>query len=256
MSTFYLPTQNEIEVFDHAHKNKIPVLLKGPTGSGKSRFVAAMGERHQTPITTVVCNEDTSASDLLGRYLIKDGDTIWQDGVVTKAVRDGSILYLDEIAEAREDVLTLIHSLSDHRRELYLDRTHERLKASPNFQLIVSFNPGYQSGLKEMKPSTRQRFISIPFDYPSSNVEKKILIHESECNEQVADQLIKLAGKIRSLDEITLRETVSTRLLVYAAQLSKSGLHPRLAARHAIAHSLSDDQDTSGALCDLIDMML
>lgn len=256
MTHFYLPIDHEIEIFDHAIKNKIPVLLKGPTGSGKSRFVASMSSKLGLPLVTIVCNEDTSATDLLGRYLIKNQDTVFEEGVVTKVVRDGGILYLDEIAEAREDVLTLIHSLSDFRRELYLDRTHENIKAHENFHLVVSFNPGYQSSLKEMKPSTRQRFISIAFSYPKEKEEIEILIHESKCDKDLATKLVKLANKIRNLDEITLRETVSTRLLVYAATLAKSGLHPRLAAKSAIAQTLTDDVDTLMALEDLIDLSL
>lgn len=251
---YYCPIGDEVEVFAACRALSLPVLLKGPTGCGKTRFVEAVAETHKCELVKVSCNEDTSASDLLGRYLIKGGDTVWIDGPVTQAVRKGCMLYLDEIAEAREDVLVVLHSLTDHRREVYLDRTGEVLKAPSGFMLMASYNPSYQSKFREMKPSTRQRFVGITFQYPEFEKEVAIVAHESGLPERAVEPWIKLAHHIRNLKDLCLKETVSTRLLVYCAQLIKAGLPARLAGAAAIVHPLSDDPDVTKALIELINL--
>lgn len=250
-SIFYLETKFEKQIFKGARDKKLPVLLKGPTGSGKTRFVEHMAQDLKMEVVKVACNEDTSASDLLGRFLLKGNETIWQDGPVTKAVRKGCLLYLDEIAEAREDVLVVLHSLSDYRRELSLDKTNEVLIAPDTFMLIASFNPGYQNRIREMKPSTRQRFVTIDFHYPDLDAEKSILKAETKCADSTAKALTLIAKKIRSLNELNLRETVSTRLLVQTALLIESGIAPRTACNYGMVQSLTDDYDTALALNDL-----
>lgn len=249
---FYHEISHETEVFEHAYRNKLPLMLKGPTGCGKSRFVEHMAAKLSLPLTQVLCQDDTSATDLLGRYLIKGGETVWQDGPLTRSVRSGGILYLDEIAEAREDVMVVIHPLTDHRRQLYLDRHNESLKAPDNFMLIVSFNPGYQKGVKELKPSTRQRFVGLQFSYPEKEVETRIIEMETGVSESVAKRLVSLGQKIRNLQELGLSETVSTRLLVDAAILIKNGLAPRIACDTAVVQPLTDDVPTIGSLRDLV----
>jgi len=251
---YYRKINHELDVFRAAHQTRLPLLLKGPTGSGKTRFVEFMAAETKRDLITVACNEDTSAADLLGRFLIHAGDTVWQDGPVTRAVRNGSFLYLDEIAEAREDVVVVLHSLCDHRREIHLDRLNEIVTAAPGFQLVVSFNPGYQGGLKELKPSTRQRFVSLEFKYPDSSIESEIIATETECKPEVANKLGQLASQIRSLDDLTLRETVSTRLLIHAARLINEGLSARLACEVGIVHALTDDEQTIRALRDLCNL--
>lgn len=248
---FYRKIANEIEIFTTAYTAKLPILLKGPTGCGKTRFVEWMALQNQKPIITVSCNEDTSAADLLGRFLIVGGDTVWQDGPVTKAVKSGSFLYLDEVAEAREDVIVVLHSLCDYRREIHIDRLNQTIKAADGFQLVVSFNPGYQGGLKDLKPSTRQRFVSIPFNYPNLEIEAEIISLESGCGLDIAKKLCLLAQQIRSLDQLTLKETVSTRLLIHTAILIKFGLPERVACDVGIVYTLSDDIETTKALIDL-----
>lgn len=251
VTPYYRVIGNEAEVFRHAYANRLPLMLKGPTGSGKSRFVEVMAAQTGRPLIQVSCNDETSATDLLGRHLIKGGDTIWQDGPATRAVRQGAILYLDEIAEAREDVIVVLHSLTDHRREIHLDRLNESVKAPKEFMIIVSFNPGYQKGLKEMKPSTRQRFIGLSFDYARADIEVEILERETGIDRPHAKKLVQLASKIRNLHELGLAETASTRLLVDAAHLIRSGLPARLACEVAIAQPLTDDRETIAALNDL-----
>lgn len=251
---YYRKVHHEVEIFRAAHTSKLPVLLKGPTGCGKTRFVEWMAAEKQTPLVTVSCNEDTSAADLIGRFLIKGGDTVWQDGPVTRAVKNGSFLYLDEIAEAREDVVVVLHALCDYRQEIHIDRLNETVKAANGFQLVVSFNPGYQGSLKDLKPSTRQRFVSISFDYPTQEIESEIVASESGCKPELAKKLCALAQQIRSLDELTLRETVSTRLLIHAARLVQSGLNERLASEAGLIHALTDDKETTRALQDLCNL--
>jgi len=249
---YYRPVKQEVEVFSASFDLQLPLLLKGPTGCGKSRFVEAMAERRNLKMITVSCNDETSSTDLLGRYLIMGVETVWQDGPVTTSVRNGGILYLDEIAEARADIIAVLHSLSDYRRELYLDRHNESLKAPANFMLVVSYNPGYQQSFKEMKPSTRQRFVSLAFDYPAEDVECEIVETESGLENSMVKKLVQVSTKIRKLDELGLAETVSTRLIVGAAKLIKGGLHPRLACESALVQPLSDDPDTLRALNDFV----
>lgn len=245
---YYRPTGREVEVFRAAYGAHLPLLLKGPTGCGKSRFVAAMAAENDRELVTVACNDETSAVDLLGRYVVVGGDTVWQDGPVTRAARAGAFLYLDEIAEAREDVLVVLHPLSDHRREVHVDRRDETIVAADGFALLVSFNPGYQRGLKELKPSTRQRFVTLAFDYPEAAVEAEIVAAEASIEAGVAKRLVAFARKVRAAGELGLQETVSTRLLVAAAQLIRSGLSPRLACEVAIVQPLSDDLEVVAAL--------
>lgn len=251
-SVYYKPRGEEVEIFSRAWKQKLPVLIKGPTGAGKSRFVEFMAFKLGLPLIQVACNEDTSASDLLGRFLLRGNETVWEDGPVTRAVRQGCLLYLDEIAEARPDVVVVLHSLTDHRRSLYLDKINEVVAAPDSFLLVASYNPGYQSGLKELKPSTKQRFIGLSFYYPSAEEEAEIILHESGISSDMARKIARLGQKIRNASELVLRETVSTRLLVYAAKLMEAGLQPRESATTAIAEILTDDAETLAALKDMI----
>lgn len=249
---WYRPVRDELVLFEHAARTRTPVMLKGPTGCGKSRLVEHMAARLGRPLVTVSCHDDTSAVDLLGRYLVQGGDTVWQDGPLTRAVRQGAILYLDEVAEARPDVVVVIHPLTDHRRELYLDRRDERIAAPPEFLLVVSWNPGYQRGAKELKLSTRQRFVGIRFDWPEAAIEEEIVVGETGCEPGVARRLVALAGKLRALDALGLAEKPSTRLLVHAARLIQDGVAPRRAAVAAIAEPLADDADVVAAITDLV----
>jgi len=253
---YYLPVSKEVEVFEKVFENKLPLLLKGPTGTGKSRFVEHMAARLDKPLLTVACHEETSATDLIGRYIIKGSETVWIDGPLTKAVREGYIIYLDEIAEARPDVIVAIHPLTDHRRELYIDKLGEVVKAHPDFMLVASFNPGYQRGFKELKPSTKQRFVALSFDYPKPEMEQEIIINESGLGKDTAKKLVKIAGKIRNLTELGLTETVSTRLLVDAAKLIQSGLPKRLSVHVAIVEPLTDEPEILEALRDLTDLLI
>lgn len=248
---YYKSIGNEIEVAEMAHSCQLPILLKGPTGSGKSRFVEHLASRLGLTLLTVSCHEETSAVDLIGRHLVIGQETKWIDGPLSKAVRDGSMIYLDEIAEARPDTLVLLHSLTDHRRTLFIDRLGEQLVAPPSFMLIASFNPGYQHSFKELKASTRQRFLMLSFDYPEAKLESEIISKESELPSSGADKLVRLARKIRNLQELGLSETVSTRLLIDAAKLMKRGMAPRLACDVAIVAVLTDDKETTTALRDL-----
>lgn len=253
---FYKESGKETEVFRHCAKNRLPVLLKGPTGTGKSRFVEYMAFQEQRPLYTVACHEETSATDLLGRYIIRGGETVWVDGPLTRAVREGAIIYLDEIAEARPDVIVAIHPLTDFRRTVYLDKLGEEVPAHQEFLLVASYNPGYQRGFKELKPSTRQRFVALSFDYPSPAVETEIVSQESGVETSVAKKLVKIAGKIRCLTTLRLAETVSTRLLVDAGLLIASGLGNRLAVEVGILEPLTDDADSLSALRDVANLMI
>lgn len=253
---YYRVTGNEVEVFTAAAALRLPVLLKGPTGTGKSRFLEYMAHSLGRKLITVVCNEETSAIDLLGRYLVKGAETFWQDGPLATAVRSGAIFYLDEIAEARADILVAIHSLTDHRRQLFLDRKNETVQAHENFLLVASFNPGYQKSFRELKPSTRQRFVSIDFYYPPQNVEVEIIQCETGLEKSTALKLVQLAAQIRKRPELGLPETVSTRLLVLTAAMVSRGVPLRLAARAGVILPLTDEPDTIAALEDLAALFL
>jgi nitric oxide reductase NorQ protein len=252
---WYRPVEHEVAVFEHCYAQRLPLLLKGPTGCGKSRFVEAMAASIGRPLITVACHDETSAADLLGRHLLIGGDTVWRDGPVTRALREGALLYLDEFAEAREDVIVVLHPLTDHRRELYLDRTGELLRAPDELMIVVSYNPGYRRGFKELKPSTRQRFVSMSFSYPAPKIEAEIVVHESGVGERDAKRLVALANKIRGLEELGLAQSASTRLLVSAGALIREGLNPRLACDVAIVQPLTDDLELACALRDVANLV-
>ena len=249
---FYRANGNECELFEAAWRNSLPLLLKGPTGCGKTRFVAHMAARLGRPLYTVACHDDLSASDLTGRYLLEGGDTVWQDGPLSRAVREGGICYLDEVVEARKDVTVVIHPLTDDRRMLPLERTGEVLKAPPEFMLVVSYNPGYQHVLKSLKPSTRQRFVALGLDFPPAEAEIEIVSSESGLAPDLCAGLVNLARRLRSLKGQDLEEGVSTRLLVYCATLARGGMPLREAARHCLIESLSDDEDVLAALYEAL----
>ena len=253
---FYKAVGSEIEVFNQINQLQLPLLLKGPTGSGKSRFVEYMANEVGKKLITVSCHEETSATDLIGRFIIKGAETVWIDGPLSIAVKNGHILYLDEVAEARPDVIVAIHSLTDHRRELFIDKLGETVKAHKDFLLVASFNPGYQKGFKELKPSTRQRFVALSFDYPNPKAEAEILVNETGISLEIAQKLVSIGTKIRNLTELGLTETVSTRLLVDAAKLIKNGLPKRLATHVAVVEPLTDELETISALKDLCDLMI
>ncbi len=255
-SVFYLETGRESELFAKTWAARLPLMLKGPTGCGKTRFVEYMAAKLGRKLITVACNEDTTATDLLGRHLLIGGETRWTDGPVTRAVREGAILYLDEVAEARADAIVVIHSLTDHRRELFLDRTGETLHAPPEFMLVVSFNPGYQRSMRELKPSTRQRFIGLGFSYPAEDLEIRIITGETGLEDKQARSLVSIAKKVRALTGLSLLESVSTRLLIDAAKLIQAGLPPRYAATVAIAEPLTDDPDALAAIRQVIELTL
>ena len=249
---FYQPAGDEVGVFEHAWKNRLPLLIKGPTGCGKTRFVAHMAARLGLPLYTVACHDDLTAADLVGRHLIGDGKTVWCDGPLTRAVREGGICYLDEVVEARKDTTVVLHPLADDRRILPIDRTGELLSAPPSFMLVVSYNPGYQNLLKGMKPSTRQRFVSMRFDFPRPEQEEAVLIGETACPPDLARRLVAIAGALRSLKDRDLEESASTRLLVYAALLIKDGMDPVAACRYGIVESLTDDPEVAEGLMEVV----
>jgi nitric oxide reductase NorQ protein len=249
---FYLPVAEEQRVFEQSWREGIPVILKGPTGCGKTRFVSYMAHRLGRPLITVACHEDLTASDLVGRYLIQGDETVWVDGPITAAVRHGAILYLDEVVEARKDTLVVIHTLTDHRRALTIEKLGAVLRAPPEFMLVVSYNPGYQSVLKELKQSTRQRFVALDFGYPPFETEVAVVRTESGCDEDVARRLVKAGGKIRNLTSRGLDEGVSTRLLVHAARLMRAGVSPREATRAAFERTLTDDPDLQASIAEVV----
>jgi nitric oxide reductase NorQ protein len=264
---WYLPLADEVQIFEAAYQARLPVLLKGPTGCGKTRFVEHMAWRLyrqtdsarrslETPLLTVACHEDLTATDLVGRYLLSGDSTVWMDGPLTRAVRSGAICYLDEIVEARKDTTVVIHSLTDHRRVLPIEKTGELLDAHNDFLLVISYNPGYQSIQKDLKPSTRQRFVSLEFGYPSVEVEATIIAHESAVALDFAHRLARIGERVRHLREHGFEEGVSTRLLVYAAQLVVGGVAARRACDVAIARAVSDDTEVQRALAEIIDVLL
>lgn len=256
---YYLPIGDEIELFQAAYEVRLPVLLKGPTGCGKTRFVEHVTQRFHPGVKgeghtliTVSCHEDLTGSDLVGRYLIKGDETVWIDGPLTQAVRSGAICYLDEVVEARKDTTVLIHPLTDHRRVLPVDKLGQILEADPNFLLVISYNPGYQSVLKDLKPSTRQRFVAIEFDYPPIDKEAEIIAHESGVDMDFALELAQLGEKVRNLKATGLEEGVSTRLLIYAGRLVVQGVSPRAAAGATVTRALTDEPDTRRAIDELV----
>ncbi len=248
---FYAAQNNEIEIFQASCENGIPVLLKGPTGCGKTRFMEHMAWRLKRPLITVSCHDDLTAADLVGRYLIVGGETRWADGPLSRAVRGGGICYLDEVVEARKDTTVVIHPLADDRRVLPIEKTGELLPAPVEFCLTVSYNPGYQSILKDLKQSTRQRFVSIEFHYPPAKLETAIIVKESGLDRDTAVRLVKYAGMTRNLKGSGLEEGASTRLLVHAAKLMVSGIDPRAACRGAISETLTDDPEMLKAVSEL-----
>jgi len=275
---FYLPQGDEVHLFEAAYEQKIPVLLKGPTGCGKTRFVEYMAyrlgrplvvvkpsdkappadgggsppPRPPIPLVTVACHEDLTATDLVGRYLIEGDGTRWIDGPLTRAVRSGAICYLDEIVEARKDTTVLIHPLTDHRRILPIEKRGVILRAHEGFLLVISYNPGYQSALKDLKQSTRQRFIAIEFTYPPKELEAKVIQHEAGVDPEVAWRLAKLGEKVRNLKEHGLQEGVSTRLLIYAGKLIAKGIPPRRACQVAVVWALTDEVSIQRALAEVV----
>lgn len=249
---YYLHTGDEIDVFEASIKERLPVMLKGPTGCGKTRFVEHMAYRLKRPLITISCHEDLFASDLLGRYLLQHDETVWMDGPLTKAVRMGAICYLDEIVEARKDTTVVIHPLSDNRRILSIDKKGETISAHPDFVLVISYNPGYQSVLKDLKQSTRQRFVSLSFDYPEVEKEARIVAHEGAVDIQTATKLVGLARKVRNIREHGLTEGAGTRLLIYAAQLIRQGIPARSACKYSICLPLTDDGRLQETLDELI----
>jgi len=248
---YYEPIGNEIEVFEAAYRNQLPVLLKGPTGCGKTRFMEHMAWRLGRPLITVSCHDDLTASDLVGRFLIRGGETVWVDGPLARAVRAGGICYLDEIVEARKDTTVVIHPLADDRRVLPMEKLGELLEATEEFCMAISYNPGYQSVLKDLKQSTRQRFVALEFDYPSAELESRIIVNETGIDADMAAQLVKFAQMTRNLKGSGLEEGASTRLLVHAAKLMKSGVSPVVACRSSIAQALTDDAEMLIAINEL-----
>ena len=265
VAPYYLPLGNEVALFLAAYEERLPVLLKGPTGCGKTRFVEHMAHvlyrgdlstidrrNIDNPMYTVACHEDLSATDLVGRYLLSGNETIWQDGPLTQAVKGDSICYLDEIVEARKDSTVLIHSLTDHRRILSIEKKGEILEANENFLLVISYNPGYQNVLKDLKPSTRQRFVAIDFDYPNEEKETEILVHESGLDLPLAKELALLGARIRNLRHHGFDEGVSTRLLVYTAQLIGRGVNPIDACGAGICRAVTDDHEVQDSIAELV----
>ena len=250
---YYMPVATEEQVFKAAFNQDLSILLKGPTGCGKTRFVQAMAHDLQRPLITVACHDDLTTADLVGRFLLVGGETQWVDGPLTRAVRDGCICYLDEIVEARQDTTVVLHPLTDHRRQLPIERLGITLDAAPGFCLVVSYNPGYQSVLKDLKDSTRQRLVAIEIDFPPADVEEKVVAHEAGVDPQMASQLVRLGQAIRRLENAGLREVASTRVLIAAGRLVREGLPLPVAAKAAVTGPLTDDPVVTAGLSELID---
>ena len=253
---YYVPVGNEEQIFGAAYRQGLSVLLKGPTGCGKTRFIEAMAHDLGRQLVTVACHDDLTTADLVGRYLLQGGETVWVDGPLTRAVRDGAICYLDEVVEARQDTTVVLHPLADHRRQLPIDRLGVTLDAAPGFCLVVSYNPGYQSVLKDLKDSTRQRMVAIELDFPPAEVEEKVVAHEAGVDHEMALRLVRLGQAIRRLEASGLREVASTRVLVAAGRLVGEGLPLRDAARAAVAGPLTDDPAVTAGLLEMIDAYL
>ena len=249
---YYVPVGDEEDVFKAAHRQGLAVLLKGPTGCGKTRLVEAMAHDLGRPLITVACHDDLTAADLVGRFLLEGGDTTWVDGPLTRAVRKGAICYLDEVVEARQDTTVVIHPLADHRRQLPIDRLGTVLDAAEGFGLVVSYNPGYQSVLKDLKDSTRQRMVAIELDFPPADVEVKVVCHEAGIEPDQASQLVQLAQAIRRVEHAGLREVASTRVLIAAGRLAAAGLSLATAARAAVVGPLTDDPTVLAGLRELV----
>lgn len=268
---FYVPTSDEIEIFESAYRQRVPILLKGPTGTGKTRFVEHMawrlsegltardpgasalnGSGEKLPLITVACHEDLTASDLVGRYLLDADGTRWIDGPLTRAVKSGGICYLDEIVEARKDTTVIIHPLTDHRRTLTIDKLGSTIDAADGFLLVVSYNPGYQNALKDLKHSTRQRFVALEFDFPDEEREASIIAHESGCDSDTAERLARLGLKIRNLREHGLEEGASTRMLIYAGRLIKEGVSQRRACQVSVTWGITDDPQVQRSIDEVV----
>jgi nitric oxide reductase NorQ protein len=245
---YYRPVSSEVELYEAAYSARMPVMLKGPTGCGKSRFVEYMAWKLKKPLITVACNEDMTASDLVGRFLLDASGTKWHDGPLTVAARIGAIAYLDEVVEARQDTTVVIHPLTDHRRQLPLEKKGETVNAHPDFQLVISYNPGYQSLMKDLKQSTKQRFGAIDFDYPDAEVEAEIVQHETKVDKAVAEKLVQIAHRARNLKGHGLDEGISTRLLTYAGALIARGIAPRSACQMTLVRPITDDPDMRDTL--------
>ena len=268
---FYIPTSDEIEIFESAYRQRVPILLKGPTGTGKTRFVEHMawrlteslsppksksassnGSGQKLPLITVACHEDLTASDLVGRYLLDADGTRWIDGPLTRAVKSGGICYLDEIVEARKDTTVIIHPLTDHRRSLTIDKLGTVINAADGFLLVVSYNPGYQNALKDLKHSTRQRFVALEFDFPDEETEAQIIAHESGCDLDTAERLARLGLKIRNLREHGLEEGASTRMLIYAGRLINEGVSHRRACQVSVTWGITDDPQVQRSIDEVV----
>lgn len=249
---YYLPIGREVELFEAAYATRLPAMLKGPTGCGKTRFVEYMAWKLGRPLVTVACHEDLSATDLVGRFLLEGEETVWHDGPLTTAVRNGAICYLDEVVEARKDTVVIIHPLTDDRRRLPIEKRGTIIEAPPEFMLVVSYNPGYQSILKDLKQSTRQRFVSMEFDYPEPEQETEIVARESGVSEDVAKDLVTIGGKIRNLRGHGLEEGVSTRLLIYAGQLITKGIPAIEAAEVALVSPITDDKELQRSIHEIV----
>jgi len=250
---YYEKQGDEVELYAAAYNRRLPVMVKGPTGCGKSRFIEHMAWKLQKPLITVACNEDMTASDLVGRYLLDADGTRWLDGPLTIAARMGAICYLDEIVEARQDTTVIIHPLTDHRRTMPLDKKGELIEAHPDFQLVISYNPGYQSLMKDLKQSTKQRFVGMDFEYPETKVEVEIVTKEANVDNETAAKLVKIGETARNLKGHGLDEGISTRLLVYAANLMAEGIKPTAACRMALVRPITDDADIRSTLDHAID---
>ncbi len=249
---FYLPINQEVELFEAAYKAKLPAMLKGPTGCGKTRFVEYMAYKLKRPLITVACHEDLSSTDLVGRFLLEGEETVWHDGPLTTAVRTGAICYLDEVVEARKDTVVIIHPLTDDRRRLPIEKRGTVVEAPPEFMLVVSYNPGYQSVLKDLKQSTRQRFIGMEFDYPTPELETEIVAKEGGIDEATAKDLVTIGQKVRNLRGHGLEEGVSTRLLIYAAQLIAKGISPIDAAEVTMVSPITDDRELQRSIREIV----